>query len=356
MRFDAGGPDRAIFETRTFDVCVIGSGPAGMTLARTLAARGLDVALMEGGDLEWTPESQDVYVGENVGLEYFDLDAARLRQFGGTSGHWNGLCRELDPENFEARPYHALGAWPIGKADLDPYQPEADAILDVSAPAQPDIPIPGEDFRRVQFRFSPPTRFAREIRRRDRRGAADLLCLNASLVDLRLDDDLASVTAAVFKSYAPGDPGFTVRARGYALCCGGIDNARLLLNFTSQAPAGIGNGHGLVGRYFTEHPRLLHRRGDLRGAARRRVAVLHADRGVHGRERDAEPGAALQPPGRRRRRPARPGAGAQPAVRRAVRRRGWPRRSTAAPWPATAAGSPTTWRCAVPRARCGRGW
>ena len=253
MRFDAGSSDRSLFEVRTFDVCVIGTGPAGASLARSLAAQGLDVALMEGGDLEWTPESQDVYVGENLGLDYLDLDAARLRMFGGTSGHWNGQCRELDPGNFAARPHHPLGAWPIAKADLDPYQPAADAILDVSDPALPDIPVPGEAFRRVQYRFSPPTRFAEKYEAEFTAAPRIFLCLNASLIDLRLDETLETVTGAVFRSYAPGDPGFTVRARAYALCCGGIENARLLLNFDSQVPGGIGNRHDLVGRHFAEH-------------------------------------------------------------------------------------------------------
>ena len=197
---------------------------------------------------------QDVYVGQNLGLDYFDLDAARLRMFGGTSGHWNGQCRELDPGNFEARPHHPLGAWPIAKADLDPYQPAADAILDVSDPALPDIPVPGEAFRRVQYRFSPPTRFAEKYEAEFTAAPRIFLCLNASLVDLRLDETLETVTGAVFRSYAPGDPGFTVRARAYALCCGGIENARLLLNFDSQVPGGIGNRHDLVGRHFAEHP------------------------------------------------------------------------------------------------------
>lgn len=253
MRFDASGPDRALFTARTFDVCVIGSGPAGVTLARTLAARGLDVALMEGGDLEWTPESQDVYVGESVGLKYFDLDMARLRMFGGTSGHWNGQCRELDAGNFLARPHHPLGAWPIGKADLDPHQAAANDILDISA-ALPDIPIDSDDFRRVQYRFSPPTRFAEKYEAELTAAPRISLCLNANLVDLRLDDAGGAVTGALFRSYAADDPGFTVQARRYALCCGGIENARLLLNFDSQAPGGIGNRYDLVGRHFAEHP------------------------------------------------------------------------------------------------------
>ena len=55
---------------------------------------------MEGGGLELTEESQDVYQGEVVGLEYFPLDDARLRYFGGTSNHWGGRCRALDAVDF----------------------------------------------------------------------------------------------------------------------------------------------------------------------------------------------------------------------------------------------------------------
>ena len=47
---------------------MIGSSPAGVTLARRLAAQGRSVALMEVGGLELTPESQEIYEGEITGL------------------------------------------------------------------------------------------------------------------------------------------------------------------------------------------------------------------------------------------------------------------------------------------------
>ena len=37
------------FRDQSFDVCVIGSGPAGTTLARQLAKKGLSVGLFEAG-------------------------------------------------------------------------------------------------------------------------------------------------------------------------------------------------------------------------------------------------------------------------------------------------------------------
>ncbi len=86
---------------RVPDVCVIGSGPAGMTLAVELHRAGKDVLLLEGGGREMTNESQDIYQGETVGDSYYDLDSARLRLFGGSSNHWNGWCRPLEPIDFE---------------------------------------------------------------------------------------------------------------------------------------------------------------------------------------------------------------------------------------------------------------
>ena len=50
-----------------FDVCICGAGPAGITLARTLAGKNRRVALMEGGGLELSEESQSLYLPGNPG-------------------------------------------------------------------------------------------------------------------------------------------------------------------------------------------------------------------------------------------------------------------------------------------------
>jgi choline dehydrogenase-like flavoprotein len=258
MLVDVDSPERAAFD-RTFDVCVIGAGPAGISLARRLAEQGLAVALMEAGGLEYSEESQEVAAGETVGLRFPPLDTARLRYLGGSSGHWNGLCRALDAADFAPRPGSPGSGWPITRADLDPYSDAVHEILDLapiedgSAGAAVEAEEAG-GFRRIQYFRSAPTRFGEKYLDELTASAAITLGINANLVDLRLDDGLGTVTEAQFKGYADGDPGFAVRARAYALCCGGIENARLLLNFTSQLPAGIGNQNDLVGRYFNDHP------------------------------------------------------------------------------------------------------
>jgi hypothetical protein len=260
MIFDASAVDRETFR-RNFDVCVVGSGFAGVTLARSLAGRGLHVALMEAGGLDFSGDSQDLYQGEIVGHEYYDLDVTRLRYFGGSSNHWGGRCRALETHDFEPHPYHPLSGWPIRKRDLDPYAEMADEILDLPPiEALPDRAAEGMEAELKIIRFQqshPPTLLAQKYK--DEIATANLIELyfNANLVDLRLDEGHSRITEAIFKTYATGDPGFAVQARSYCLCLGGIENPRALLNARSQIPTGLGNRHDLVGRFFCEHPTVV---------------------------------------------------------------------------------------------------
>ena len=245
------------FRERRFDVCVIGSGPAGITLARRLGAHGLSVGLFEAGGLELTAESQEVYRGETEGVpDYYPLDACRLRYFGGTSNHWGGWTRPLDDYDFVAKPHHPMSGWPIGKEDLDPYAEEAADILDLT----PDRPPP-DLFAESEpgllprlFRFSRPvTHFGEKYRGELEASKTIEVFLNANLIDLRLDESRRSITEAVFRSYERPAP-FSVEAKIFVLCLGGLENPRALLNADSQIPGGIGNENDLVGRYFLEHP------------------------------------------------------------------------------------------------------
>jgi 2-polyprenyl-6-methoxyphenol hydroxylase-like FAD-dependent oxidoreductase len=260
MILDANRTDPGVFE-RAFDVCVVGSGPAGTSLARKLASRGHDVVLMEGGDLDITFDSQELYEGEVIGMPYNPMDVARLRYLGGCSNHWGGRCRAQDPFDYEAVSYYPLSGWPITWNDLEAYATETESILDIpSADTVPDRPVDGAESELLYpgFRFSNPltlfgTKYRGELEASDR----ITLALNSNLVDLRVNEDGSAVVGAVFKSYRPEDPGFTVRARAYCICLGALENPRAFLNANTQIPSGLGNQNGLVGRYFCEHPTYL---------------------------------------------------------------------------------------------------
>lgn len=54
--------------TMVADVCIVGAGPAGITIARELAADGApSVVVLESGGFEVEPETEDLYRAANHG-------------------------------------------------------------------------------------------------------------------------------------------------------------------------------------------------------------------------------------------------------------------------------------------------
>jgi len=249
---DAAG---SLFDT-VFDVCISGSGPAGLPLALKLAARKHRVLLLEAGGLQFSQRSNDVYQGSNTGLEYFEPHASRQRFFGGTSNHWGGWCREMSAGNFMVREYVPYSGWPIRKADLDPYSAEAGKILHVHTPEVADYLLQGEQdagLRKTAFRYSePPARLGQKFRQAVAESDHLFCMLNASLVDIDLAENRDAVTAFHVSGY--DGKRYRARAGQYVLCHGGIENPRTLLNANHQMQHGIGNDAGLVGHFFMEHP------------------------------------------------------------------------------------------------------
>ncbi len=256
MILDAEARQPDWFAEARFDVCIVGSGPAGLALALSLSTKGYRVAVMEGGGEMVTHESQDIYDGDIVGTDYYPLDVTRLRFIGGSSNHWIGYCRPIDAHDFEPQPYLPISGWPIGKADLDPYRPAVDAFFKLEPDTPPDpSPFGADDgpFDAIRFRFSGVQSVADANRSAVEASQNLHLFLNANLVDITLDYRHQTVSGLTFRSFERDDP-FEVQAPIYVLCMGGLENPRALLNANKQVAAGIGNVHDLVGRHFTEHP------------------------------------------------------------------------------------------------------
>ena len=151
------------------DVCIIGAGAAGITLARELAGTGLSVALLESGGRRADPETQALYEGSvaagYLGEDSDYLSTSRLRFFGGTTNHWAGLCAPLDAIDFRRRSWIPNSGWPFDLAHLEPYYARAAPILEVG-PFDMDRlgrrPLhfePGTGITTVVKQFSRSTRF-----------------------------------------------------------------------------------------------------------------------------------------------------------------------------------------------------
>ena len=128
MKIDLARANPDLIQT---DVAIVGAGAAGLTVARNLIEGGRQVTLLESGGLDYSRDTADLNIGENVGQQYYDLDEARLRFFGGTTAIWGGRCAELDPIDFERRDWIAHSGWPITWDEIQPWYGKARRLLGV---------------------------------------------------------------------------------------------------------------------------------------------------------------------------------------------------------------------------------
>lgn len=252
------------------DVCLIGAGAAGITLAREFAGSGVRVCLVEGGGLHYEyAESQALYAGTNVGLP-MTLEGGRLRFFGGTTNHWAGRCAPLSEIDFRRRPWIAHSGWPLDRAEIDPYYPRAREVAGFGSKWRSDeetlallkAPLPTLNpqwLRPFIWNYAPAMKDAATWRWANAYGAlladADNVrtLLHANFAEFSLSKNGARVVNLSVRTLN----GVTakIEAEKYVLCCGGIENARVLLLESQRNSGGFGNDHDLVGRYFMQHLR-----------------------------------------------------------------------------------------------------
>ena len=229
-------------------VSIVGTGPAGLSLALRLQDRKVPCLLVEAGGYEFSEASQDFYRGEVIGDHYHRLHEARLRQFGGTSGHWSGWVRPLDARDFEARAYIPNSGWPIRITDLDPYSAAADEMVEVK-PYLNDRPMtPDIDY--IHYRFSPPVRFGNKYRATIERSATIGLLLNTPVLELVPGQNRVD---SIKVSQGP-DVTADIRVDHVCVCTGGIENSRLLLWSNARHAGRVVPHAAALGRYWMEHP------------------------------------------------------------------------------------------------------
>ncbi|MDQ1535067.1 MAG: hypothetical protein QOF28_2828 [Actinomycetota bacterium] len=248
------------------DVCIVGGGAAGITLARELSKTRARVVLLESGNTTFDEATQALYDGVSTGDGY-DVGASRLRLLGGSTNHWAGWCRPLDPADFEPRPWVRNSGWPITRADLDPYYNRALPLVGVAQEPfdaaywikqRPDalvVPIlENATMTTSVFRYSPgPYRFGAQYRAALERARNVDVYLQANGVNIATTGESTQVVEHVDVATLKGNR-FRVEAPVCVLALGGIENARILLASSDSRPRGLGNEHDLVGRYFMDHP------------------------------------------------------------------------------------------------------
>lgn len=247
-----------------YDVVVVGSGPAGTTVAMELADSGLRVAVLESGGLRATPRGDALKRVASRGLAIKDW--SRERVFGGASTTWAGLSSPLDSIDFEDRAIVKHGRWPISRDELVPYWkratryrfaewdrfgPSGFATLRDEGALRPKWSHLEE---KTFLACAQPQDFGREHRENYERSATIDLWLHATVTAVRG----GSPSASHLEVRDSAGRSFRFAGRAFVIACGGIENARLLLNSRDACAAGLGNEHDQVGRCFMNHPKNYH--------------------------------------------------------------------------------------------------
>ncbi|HWC41166.1 MAG TPA: GMC family oxidoreductase [Actinomycetota bacterium] len=247
------------------DVCIVGAGPAGISVARELTGNGTHVWLLDSGGRDVERRVQRLNLGQSVGYPIHRPHQSRVRAFGGTTRHWvapgdeTWAARPLDPIDFEVRPGIRHSGWPFDRAHLDPYYAQAQVLCQlgpfdyslarwVGQAHTPPLPLPAGEVETTLFQHG-SAGFEGYYQELVRAPNVTLL-LHATVVDLATTEDPGRVDRVEVRR---GDGSrLFLRPRLVVLAAGGIENPRLLLLSRGVHRRGLGNERDLVGRFFAE--------------------------------------------------------------------------------------------------------
>jgi choline dehydrogenase-like flavoprotein len=250
------------------DICIVGSGPAGLTIASELANAPIRICLIESGGLDPLPSVEDSNVAEHLGMPV-DLGKFRRHAFGGASTWWGGRrgrwfrLKPMDPIDFAIRPWVSNSGWPLAYEELAPYFERAsetlNAVGNFEVDAHRDHLAPefhNGELRTTIFQMSRPMRFGRHYRGLLAKLPNVRAFLHGRVVEIEEDPNSPVVRYLHMATY--NGQTHRISAKYFVLACGGLENARLLLVSQRKWSGGVGNEHDLVGRYYMQHPRGIH--------------------------------------------------------------------------------------------------
>lgn len=246
------------------EVCIVGSGAAGITIAHQLSAAGIRCVVLEAGQEFFEKDIQEQYRPSKEHPLYESPLGSRLRMLGGSTNHWENNTAPFDPIDFKKRPWVPNSGWPIMYSEVAQYYPAAAEYCGAGSlgylantwSKKFDQPTITEDSSAVKTGISvfamPPRQFYRDYKSDlDASGFVDVYS-GCNVVDLEFDAGNETVTQLYFET----KPGLrhSISAKQFVLGMGGIENSRMLLYFNQKYGNAIGNQGDCVGRYYMDHP------------------------------------------------------------------------------------------------------
>ncbi|MBM7069081.1 GMC oxidoreductase [Actibacterium sp. 188UL27-1] len=237
---------------KSYDICVVGAGAAGLALGFAATTHGLSVLIVDRGEVDPpdVPNADDEHV---FGTDTPHDPRAKTNSdaLGGTLHRWGGRCVPFDPQDFDDRGETALPRWPISYGDYAKWIEPAATFLGsgsvfTSPPPEPWFDAPGLSADRVEHLNDPNhVNRVQERAKNDPNGPdivtqtlARMVCVIGARSQIELQ------TAGEL---------WTPDAAEIVLAAGGLETARLLLVAQAQNPGLFGGSNGPLGRYYMGH-------------------------------------------------------------------------------------------------------
>lgn len=282
-------------------VIVIGTGPAGAIAALRLTQRGVPVTMLESGS-HFAGGLMIRMMGKTLfrrqpaltNQGYIASGDSRTSWYtflspGGLSNQWTGAVPRFAPDDFhEGARLHEKYRWPIGYDDLAPYYDSVERLLQVTSGPDtvPNLPaskpryccrLP-DDWRVIAKsaesrghglttmpivdggpwmlarRGTAFNSFTRIVRKLEGHRHFQLVT-GAHVLWLVWSGKEKRGTEVIYCNRADGSQQ-RLKAAAIVLASGSLASTKILLNsISSDFPHGLGNSHGVLGKYLHDHPK-----------------------------------------------------------------------------------------------------
>lgn len=243
-----------------YDIIVVGSGAAGISLSLEFNKSNIKVALIEAGNLDYSEENQALLKVQSRGpLKHAPLDRYRIRQFGGTTNIWGAGIVKYDELDFIARQEIKIDGWPYKIEKIEKYYRRArryvgldDTEFTVNSRKNsiyPGIAKSNRIEERNLLRNKRGVNFNKIYLNEYKKSDNITLYINSILTNIIMKG--SSVQGIEISNLSNTKK--YIKGGKIILCCGGVENTRLLLNFNRKNNTNIGNSQNALGRYYSTH-------------------------------------------------------------------------------------------------------
>lgn len=236
-----------------YDFCIIGGGPIGITIANKLSQHSKKVVLIEGGSDKLPSKKYSKTLDFNPkDFKFHD----QINMLGGAANFWEGRTGMMMDIDFKKKEWLMDSGWPFEVSEINEYYEEAHNLLKLSKKFSYNSKLSKEFLQNkidnnILDLFFNKNFFIRGMQYINLKyknfyfliNNKFKLLLNHKVISLN-EKNNKIVSVSVINKETSSE----ITADYFILCCGAIENTRLLLKSDQL------KGNKLIGKYFQNHP------------------------------------------------------------------------------------------------------